>query len=533
MPHGEPGSANRDKGREVPPDNDSGEDLHSALVVFVRLGYGPCGNDPRRLAFGRGAPDGTGGPLGSDSRKVVLFERACSMKRRPARLVALTVTAGLALTAACSSGSGGNSSGKKVDFGATPKGTLSAWAFDNADDVGKARIADAKTALSGVTIKMDQTGFDSQKFTTRVAGGNVPDVVQMDRQFVATYAAQNLILPLDDCYKAQKVDPKDRYYKSVLDDVTYKDKVWAVPQFYQPPAIMLDKKVMDAAGVTNDEIDTSKPDTLIAAAKKMYKSSGGVPSVLGFDPVPTGQTNLWVIGLGGQLIDKDGKPTLDNAGNVYPLEMLKKLTDAQGGWAKIKSFTDRFDVFGGKNQFVKNQVGAQVNAQWYPNVLAEYKDKITIDAVPFKDKDGKPVTVSGGSAFVIPAKAKNPAAACKWAVRLTAEENWMAAAQARATTLKKSGGINTGLFTGSPKADQDIKKQYVKPSGSAGFDQVIETTYQVLDGSKGLGSSPVGQQIRTALDNAIVQTLLGQKSAKDALKAAQQTAMNSYNQTKH
>ena len=42
-------------------------------------------------------------------------------------------------------------------------------------------------------MSLDATGFDAQKFTTRLASGDVPDVVQMDRQFVATYAAQDLL----------------------------------------------------------------------------------------------------------------------------------------------------------------------------------------------------------------------------------------------------------------------------------------------------------------------------------------------------
>jgi multiple sugar transport system substrate-binding protein len=455
------------------------------------------------------------------------------MKRKRAVLVALTVASAVGLTTACGSSGGGTSTGASADFSGTPKGTLNAWAFDNPDDVGKARLADAKKALSGVNIKMDETAFDAQKFTTRVAGGNVPDVVQMDRQFVATYAAQGLIMPLDKCYSANKVDPKQRFYQSVLDDITYKGQIWAVPQFLQPNAIILNKTVMDAAGVTNADIDTSKPDTLLAAVKKMYKASGGIPTVLGLDPVPTGQANQWVIGLGGQLVDQNGKPTLDDSRNVYPLELLKKLTDAQGGWAKVKSFTDRFDTFGAKNQYVKNQVGAQVNAQWYPNVIAPYKDQIKIEAVPFKDKSGSPVSVAGGSAFVIPTKAKNPTAACAWAIRLTDEQNWMAAEQARVQTLAQNHGINTGLFTGSPKADEDIRKQFVKPSGNAGFDQVINAYYDVVDHGKSFGASPVGQQIQADLINAITTTLLGQKSAKDALAAAQQQAMNSYNQTKH
>ena len=50
-----------------------------------------------------------------------------------------------------------------------------------------------------------------------------------------------------------------------------------MPQFYQPPAIMLNKRVMEQAGVTAADIDTSKPDALLAAAGKMYEASGGNP----------------------------------------------------------------------------------------------------------------------------------------------------------------------------------------------------------------------------------------------------------------
>src|SRR5256885_12557193 len=163
----------------------------------------------------------------------------------------------------------------------------------------------------------------------------------------------------------------------------------------------------------------------------MYKSSGGVPTTLGLNPVMSGQPWLWMDGLGGQVVGPDGKPTLDNPNNAYPLELLKKITDAQGGYAKVKSFSDSFDVFGAKNQFVKNQVGAEVDAQWYPNALSPYENQIHIEAVPFKDKDGNPVSVTTDQAFVIPTKGDNPAAACAYALRLTAMQDWMAAEQAR------------------------------------------------------------------------------------------------------
>lgn len=445
------------------------------------------------------------------------------MKKKTA---AALVAASALLLAGCG-GSGGGDAGS-ADFDQEPTGELSAWGFENADDVGQSRLDFVEGQLSDVTVDLDATAFDAQKFTTRLASGDVPDVVQMDRRYVTTYAAQGLIMPLDACFEAQDVTPRDHWYPAVVDDVTYDDQVWAVPQFYQPPAILLNKTVLDEAGVTADQIDTSKPDVLLEAIGRIYQESGGVPTRLGFDPVATGQSGLWILAMGGQLNDADGAPTLDDPSNVAGIEMLKKIMDAQGGFAAVKSFTDSFDTFGDNNQYVAGQVGAQVNAQWYPNVLSPYVDQLDLEAVPFRDSSGEPFSVASGTAFVVPAGAKNPAAACAWMIGLTSDDAWMAAGEARAQTRAEDGGINTGLFTGSPDADKAIRDEWVVESGNPGFDQVIATYYDVVDYGQSFGSSPAGQEIQNELNNAITAALLGDKSPEDALADAQQAAMRAY-----
>lgn len=453
------------------------------------------------------------------------------MRTMSARSTSIVAAASLATLALLLTGcSQTTASSTNTAFSAKASGSLAAWGFDNADDVGKARLAHAKAKLDGVTISIDQTAFDAQKFTTRVASGNIPDVVQMSAQFVATYAAQGLIMPLDKCYSAHDQNPDDLFYDSVVSDVTYDDHIYGVPQFYQPPAIILNERVMKAAGVTDAEINTSKPEELIAAVKKMSKSNGGNPSLLGFDPVAGGQPALWVLGYGGQIIGNNGKPTLDNPKNEKGIEVLKAIYDAEGGFAKAKSFSDSFDTFGDKNQFVSDQVGAQVDNQWYVNVLAPYVDTIDISAVPFYGSDGKPFTVSSGQAFVIPAGAKNKDAACAWALDLVSKGAWDAAASARAATLAKTpGAVSTGIFTGSPSIDKQQRAKYLTSSGNAGFDSTIATYYDVVGNGKSVGTSPAGQQIQTELQNAIQTALLGTKSPKAALADAQKSAMNAYN----
>jgi multiple sugar transport system substrate-binding protein len=161
-------------------------------------------------------------------------------------------------------------------------------------------------------------------------------------------------------------------------------------------------------------------------------------------------------------------------------------------------------------------------------VLSPYVDQIDIEAVPFRDSEGNPFSVSGGQAFVIPAGAENPAGACAWVSELTSGESWAAAGEARAATRAEEGGINTGLFTGSPEPDQAIREEWVVPSGNTGFDQVISTYYDVVDYGTSFGSSPAGQDIQNELNNAVTAALLGDKTPQEALADAQSAAMRAY-----
>jgi multiple sugar transport system substrate-binding protein len=456
------------------------------------------------------------------------------MKNRQKALIAVTAAGALLTLTACGGG-GSGSPQAAAEFSEDYSGTLAAWGFENADEVGQSRLdlAEAKLAESDTTVDLDASPFDAQKFTTLAASGGIPDVVQMDRQFVTTYAAQGLIMPLDDCFALYDLDPRGYWYPQVIDDVTYDDAVWAVPQFYQPPAILLNTRVMEQAGVTVEELNVSDQEAFLAAVEKMTVLEGSNPTRLGFDPQGVSKAGLWMLSFGGSTIDEEGQPTLDNLKNAEAIEFLKKVYDAQGGFANVKSFVDAFDVFGDNNSYVADQVGAAIFDQWYVNVLTPYAEQVQISATPLVTQEGAPFTVASGSSFVIPASSKNPSAACAWMLELTSPEAWDAAGEARAETTANDpdrNGINAGLFTGSPESDQAIRDAYVKPTDYPGFDEAIATYYDVASSGESFGSSPAGQQIQSELQNAVTSALLGEKSATDALADAQAAAQRAYDQ---
>ncbi|WP_156252870.1 ABC transporter substrate-binding protein [Pseudactinotalea terrae] len=461
------------------------------------------------------------------------------MKHARKTFLAGVATASLLAVAACgggdNEGGGGGGGGDEPEFSTDISGSLELWGFENADEVAQSRIdlAEATVGESDVTVETDNSAFDAQKFTTLAASGNLPDMVLMDRQFVATYAAQDLIMPLDACFDAQGVDPTSYWYPQVVDDVSYQGEVWAVPQFYQPPAIILNMRVLDEVGVTPDQLDASDQEAMIEAAEAMTVLDGTTPSRIGFDPQGVAKAALWMLSFGGGIIDDEGKPMLDDPANVEAVEFLTRLYDAQGGYANVKSFVDSFDVFGDNNSYVADQVGAALFDQWYVNVLTPYVDQIEISGMPLMAQTGEPITAASGSSLVIPTASDNPSAACAYLVALTSLEAWEAAGAARAETTANDpdrNGINAGLFTGSPEADQSIREQYVLDTEYTGFNETIATYYEVASSGQSFGSSPAGQQIQTEVQNAVTSALLGEQEPAAALAAAQEAAMRTYEQ---
>ncbi|QCR20132.1 ABC transporter substrate-binding protein [Agrococcus sp. SGAir0287] len=445
----------------------------------------------------------------------------------------MTMAAASAVAALAVAGCGGGSAGGPVEFTDEPEDSLEVWGFENADDVGQSRLDHAAAQLDGVEIEIDAAAFDAQRFTAQAASGDLPDVVQMDRNFVATYAAQGLIVPLDECLALHDVDPEERWYPQVAADVTYDDQLWGVPQFYQPPLILLNERVVAEAGLDASAFDITDPDGLVAAVEQLTVLDGDTPTRLGFDPQGVSKAALWMLAMGGSIVDEDGVPSLDDPANVEAIELLQRLYNAQGGYAQVRSFVDAFDLFGDGNPYVTDQVAAAVFDQWYVNVLTPYADQVELGATPMLDADGEPFTAASGQAFVVPIGAEHPSAACRWMLDLTSEDAWMAAGAARAETTAaepERNGINAGLFTGSPGADEAVRAEYVQPTDYPGFDATIQAYYDVAAEGVSFGATPAGQQLQSELQDAVISALLGEASPEDALADAQDAAMRAYEQ---
>ena len=79
------------------------------------------------------------------------------------------------------------------------------------DDVQENRAAYAAGPAQRHDVNRPAGDFNDQQFLTRLASGNVPDLVRMGRPSVAQYAAKGVLQPMDSCVKPrQEAVPRRR-----------------------------------------------------------------------------------------------------------------------------------------------------------------------------------------------------------------------------------------------------------------------------------------------------------------------------------
>lgn len=403
-------------------------------------------------------------------------------------------------------------------------GTLNIMGFGKGDDVAETRAAIATQAVGG-TVNRPSGGFNDQQFLAAVASGNAPDLVYLDRQKVGTYAAKGAFLPLTSCIKSQKISLR-QYRQAALNEVTYKGKIYGIPEFYDVRTILIDNDVLDATRTPIGWLNPAKPGKLLAAAKRMVKFDGnGNVTRIGFDPKLPEFFPLWAKAYGVDILSKNGlKPHLNDPRAVKALSYAISLINAQGGWNKFKAFRDTWDFFGSGNEIAKDEVGAFPMEQWYYNVLAGNSPSVHITALQFRNLKGQPINYATGSAWAIPKGSHNTNAACTWARVMTTTSTWMAAAKNRAETRKAQKRPYTGISTGNSVADQQIYNQ-TYTSINRFFDQAVKKVLDVQRFSFSIPASPASAEFKQAWNDAVTRVLAGQQSPKAALDQAQKEAV--------
>jgi multiple sugar transport system substrate-binding protein len=405
-----------------------------------------------------------------------------------------------------------------------------------ADEIAYTRYNVFATQYPDVDLTFTESDFDAQQFLTAVAAGNPPDVVRMDRGIMGTYIAQGALQPLDDCISKFSID-MSQFRQPAVAGVTMNDQVFGIPEFYDSRIILINDSVVQDAGLTTADIDTSNWDKLAQVNKQLLKKNGDKITRIGFDPKLPEFLPLWAKANGASIISDDGLTSqLDDPKVAEALTFAVSLITAHGKGPAFFDFRNNgpggVDFFGPDNQFKADTLGAMPMEQWYLNVLANNTPNEKISFAPFKDRQGNNISMSSGSAWAIPTGAKNPDAACEFMRVITLPDTWYAAAKVRADKRKADGEAFTGVYTGNTIADQKIFGDLVTQETAGAYYDGVQLVLSTSDVAFQLPANPAAEEFTTIWQNAVNKVINDGADPTQTLAQADQDAQDAIDSAK-
>jgi multiple sugar transport system substrate-binding protein len=399
-----------------------------------------------------------------------------------------------------------------------------------ADEIGYVRNNVFAEAYPDVQVSFTEADFEAQTFLTAVAAGNPPDAVRMDRAIVGTYVAEGALQPLDECISNFGID-MSQFREPAVAGVTIDGQVYGIPEFYDSRIILINDSVVEDAGLTPEDIDTSDWDALAGVNEQLLVKEGDQITRIGFDPKLPEFLPLWAKANGVDIVSPDGMTSqLDDPKVAEALQFAASLIQAHGPGPAFKDFRDTgpggSDFFGPDNQFAADTLGAMPMEQWYLNVLANNTPDEEISFTTFKDREGNDISFSGGSAWVIPVGAKNPDAACEFMRVVTLADTWVAAAETRAEMRAADGEAFTGVYTGNKAADDRIFGDLVTEETAGAYYEGVQLVLETSDIAFSMPPIPAAEEFLTIWQNAVLSVINDGADPTQALAQADQEAQD-------
>jgi multiple sugar transport system substrate-binding protein len=418
--------------------------------------------------------------------------------------------------------------GARVD--AKSAGTLNIYGYGPGDDVQENRATYAANQLDGTKIVRENASFDDQVFLTRLASGNVPDLIRMPRNALAKYAAKGVLQNVDQCVASVK----SQYRAGAMKAVSYGGHIYGLPEFTNQITLLINADAFKSAGVPLSAAQTTNWGKLLATAKKLTKKdASGNLTRIGFDPKIPEFFPLWVKWAGKDVISKDGlHAQLNTPAAIKALNFTVGVINAEGGWNKFKSYRDTFDFFGKQNPIVKDQIGFWPMESFIYNVFSNNSPDINLASHYFTNHAGGPITMFSGNAWAIPKGSGNASAACDYMKAATSVGAWGIAAAKRAAARKAAGQTYTGLYTANTLADKKTYEDSYKSFGKTDFDDAVKILVNSAKYGFELPPTPAGSAFNQAYIDAINRVLTGQQSVKAALNQAQSEAQKAIDANK-
>jgi len=155
---------------------------------------------------------------------------------------------------------------------------LATWAGVNEANELQAILDGLNAASSSYEIVQESSPAEYwTKLQTTVAGGTAADLVWMDQEHLPDFAVNGALLDLTDQLGASDKPAADTadYYPAALERYTVDDRIYGLPWLAQPVMLYINLDMLEAAGLSEDEVNDWAWEDFLAACQAMTLDSAG------------------------------------------------------------------------------------------------------------------------------------------------------------------------------------------------------------------------------------------------------------------
>ncbi len=278
--------------------------------------------------------------------------------RRAVPALCLAATTALALTAC--GGSGFEDDGAGSEGG----GEVSVLIGTSGDAETQA-VEDAVAAWSedsGVEASVKVAADLPQELSQGFAADNPPDVFYVSTDTLAGYAGNGSLHPYGD-----ELSNVDDFYPNLVEAFTFEDELYCAPKDFSTLGLVINQKLWDDAGLTEDDVPTSWEELEQVAGELTQGDRVG----LAFGPEYQ-RVGAFFPQAGGAMVSEDGtEATVDSPENLEALEFVQGMI--QDG---VAAYSSDLGAGWGGEAFGKELAAMTIEGNWIAGAMTNDFPKV-------------------------------------------------------------------------------------------------------------------------------------------------------------
>ncbi|HEY8588096.1 MAG TPA: extracellular solute-binding protein [Naasia sp.] len=405
--------------------------------------------------------------------------------RRRARIGAIALGAGLAMSlGACSSGGGGGGGSSESDGL-----TMLIGSSGDAETSAVQAAADAWAEENDTTVEVVAASDLTQQLSQGFAGDDAPDLFYMSWDQFATYASQGYLEPY-----AADLPNAGEFYPTLSETFTYDGEFTCAPKDFSTLGLIINTDLWAAAGLTDADIPTDWASLESAAQRLTSGDTVGLSFGLEYARV-----GVFMNQAGGSLVDEDGTTvTADSAENVAGLEFVQKLHDSGS-----LRFPSELDAGWGGEALGAGKAAMVIEGPWIKGIEGDYPDT-NYAAYELPAGPGGESTFTFTNCWGIPANSDTTDQATSLVEFLTTDEQQLEFADAFGVIPSTQSAAATYAETYPENASFVAGNEYaVSPVNFAGSATVIADFNSQLAGLIGGSAQDILGSLQTDLQAAL------------------------------